>query len=1076
MLGRGPSGASKVGDLGFADGCGLDAGLERLGSVSGAWRVLGTLMLAWLAFWCEPACAAVLDPSVVMRTMETPHFRISFPQGYEAVAEKSAVYAEAAYTNVCGYFKTWPSQKTELILFDQEDTVNGLALPYVNNAMYVYLTNPDSDLLWGRYDDWLKLVITHEFTHIMHFETVDGLPGLLNRVFGRLLFPNLFQPTFLIEGLAVTTESLFTAGGKGGRGHDGYFDMYLRADVLANRQLSIDQASGYYLTDFPGGDAPYVYGTFFYKYLAKRYGADLPARLAHVYSAAPWLGVDHALGTLIPGQTVQGVWDDMRLWLVKRAEAQMTRIRQRPVTATTPVTETGMNHRHPVYLPDGRLTFIEGLRHSPTAVKVVDKLKDGTLQLTPLLRKSHYGGYDVSRDGRYFYFQNAQGPNNYWSYDDVFRLDLREGHTEQLTRYARLSNPGVSPDGNKIVCVQNGKGTNNLVLLDTTGKVLRRLTALEDNSQFTAPRWSPDGRWVVMSAWREGSRDVVLLDTTTWNMHQLWKDAAVDVGPVWSPDGRYIVFASDRDGGVFNLFAYRMGDERVFRVTNVLTGVCEPAISPDGKTIAMSYCRGVGYDIHTMPFQPQTWEPAAQPVLDTAITPLAVKIRERYPISLYSPLTTLAPKFWSPIFTTVPALVGAFSIGYDVLLTNTVFGLAGYTLSSPGTLPPDPTTGRATVLGPQDLWTMNLVYANTQYDINWNVYASMGPQRYGIPLPNGVTVDLYQRTSGVGFGFGRNNLPSPLTNASYQVGDVWNAAFNVRLIQDLTPARENKVAVDARLIPPPGRAHSVSLSGRISDNGRFGYSISPEYGSLSSWGTEFAHELLGSEFAYFRMFGDTRRFFAMPWQHHVLAVRGMAGLNMGKPVGDFYLGGTRAVSQAGTPDIRVASDPDDVVVSLRGYPFASAVGNTLGLVSTEYRLPLLEIQRGPGVLPFFAERLYGTLFCDAATCYTNTWLPNFLDNAESGARAGAKLLPGLQDCRIGIGSELRLNFRIANNPLNTVPLSIIARTVWPALQSFGDSSGVFRLGVAQGVLPLLNGKQEWLWQAPIFYTEFGTYF
>ncbi len=46
----------------------------------------------------------------------------------------------------------------------------------------------------------------------------------------------------------------------------------------------------------------------------------------------------------------------------------------------------------------------------------------------------------------------------------------------------------------------------------------------------------------------------------------------------------------------------------------------------------------------------------------------------------------------------------------------------------------------------------------------------------------------------------------------------------------------------------------------------------------------------------------------------------------------------------------------------------------------------------------------------------------------------------------------------------------------PSLQAFNDSAGVFRLGIAQAVLPItdLQGNQTWL--APAIYTEFGTFF
>jgi hypothetical protein len=41
----------------------------------------------------------------------------------------------------------------------------------------------------------------------------------------------------------------------------------------------------------------------------------------------------------------------------------------------------------------------------------------------------------------------------------------------------------------------------------------------------------------------------------------------------------------------------------------------------------------------------------------------------------------------------------------------------------------------------------------------------------------------------------------------------------------------------------------------------------------------------------------------------------------------------------------------------------------------------------------------------------------------------------------------------------------------PTLNAFNDSAGIFRLGVAQGLMPV-NGT----FMMPMVYTEFGTFF
>ena len=44
------------------------------------------------------------------------------------------------------------------------------------------------------YDDWLRLVITHEYTHVLQLDMVNGGPETVQKVLGRIYFPNMFQP------------------------------------------------------------------------------------------------------------------------------------------------------------------------------------------------------------------------------------------------------------------------------------------------------------------------------------------------------------------------------------------------------------------------------------------------------------------------------------------------------------------------------------------------------------------------------------------------------------------------------------------------------------------------------------------------------------------------------------------------------------------------------------------------------------------------------------------------------------------------------------------------------------------
>ena len=75
-------------------------------------------------------------------------------------------------------------------------------------------TGPELWSSLGYYDDWLRVLIYHEFVHILHNDTVTGLSSFFNFFVGKRLAPNRMAPEWLIEGLAVYHESKRTPAGR----------------------------------------------------------------------------------------------------------------------------------------------------------------------------------------------------------------------------------------------------------------------------------------------------------------------------------------------------------------------------------------------------------------------------------------------------------------------------------------------------------------------------------------------------------------------------------------------------------------------------------------------------------------------------------------------------------------------------------------------------------------------------------------------------------------------------------------------------------------------------------------------
>lgn len=951
--------------------------------------------------------ATTIDPALRWHTLETPHFRVNYVEGYGAIAQKAAHFAEEAHAKLAPVMKREPTMRTELVLLDSQDTTNGFAFPYPNNQIQIYLTPPDQDMLWGKYDSWLKHLITHEYTHILHLETTDGISEWVNRLLGRALYPNLTVPNFLIEGLAVHMETEFTTGG---RGREGDFDMILRTLALDGKLAAIDQAAAPYLGGGPGSNGAYLYGTYFYRYLIETYGADVPSRIAHQYAALPILDINLAIHQVLPGKNAFILWEELQAYLTRRAEKQLAGIRRHPLTESRAVTSSGGYHRHPRWLPDGRLLYPEFVR-GEYSVLLMDAL-DGK-PARRMIYKSPFGSYQTSRDGKDVYFAAYRDADRFTSVYDLYQLDVASRKVERLTDGMRAKDPAISPDGKHLLAVVNGKGRNDLARFDPAGKLIERLTEGTDGQQISGLAWSPDGTQVAASVWKDGSRDLYLIDPATGAMRPLWRDLAVETAPAWSPDGQWLLFSSDHSG-VFNLHAVRLSDGKAFQVTNVVGGALEPAVSPDGKQIAFSRYTSRGYDIHLMPFEPETWRPVEGPAQayasDGSLEALPLPQGETmpadatpFPSNPYNPWPTLMPKVWSPIgdYGSHGLWVGGATYGMDVLLKHYLYLSAGAELNSQRPF-------------------LSLFYQNDELPPSVTVSLSDLPSLYGV----GQTLERRIRMVQGDVGVTVPGMPSQALGHLSVMGDSVTLGYRYRSVSDLAlldrrngqsvtdpaglEARERASLDRALAVTPAGSTHALYAQWRHADNYRPSFAISPERGNLGSLTYELAPPGLMGQAGFNRLSGDYRSYHSLPWKRHVLGWRLAGGLNLGRPGGDYTLGGSFSTLPSIYTDLRYVGDV--TAVPLRGYGYGILQGSHMMAGSLEYRFPIFELHRGIGTLPLFLDTLHAAAFYDVGL-------------------AGSREELSLARIKHGLGLEAR-----AKIFLNQIPTEI-------------------RLGVAQGTSP-----------------------
>ena len=254
-------------------------------------------------------------------------------------------------------------------------------------------------------------------------------------------------------------------------------------------------------------------------------------------------------------------------------------------------------------------------------------------------------------------FAQFELADRYRVYSDLYRAGA-DGRVTRVTRGGRLASPDVHPDGDRAVAVQEGDGTNRLVLVELATGEVSPLAEADPAVHWAFPRWSPDGARIAVSQWRTGGRfDVVILDAGGGLVARVTDDRAVDASPAWSPDGRTLLWSSDRTG-IPNLFAVAIdGDGRpgtVRQVTNLLTGAAHPSIDPAGEWIYYSAYHHDGWDIERIPYDPGEWfEPFAG---DPRFLVGADRSPDRFEAAIeaesrpYRAFRSLLPTYWQPLY------------------------------------------------------------------------------------------------------------------------------------------------------------------------------------------------------------------------------------------------------------------------------------------------------------------------------------------------------------------------------------------------------------------------------------------
>ncbi len=512
---------------------------------------------------------------------------------------------------------------------------------------------------------------------------------------------------------------------------------------------------------------------------------------------------------------------------------------------------------------------------------------------------------------------------------DLYARDLATGVERRLTDGMRAGDPDIARDGRTIVFTVQRSDRRDLATttIDATSGAAGSIETLvsEAGVSFASPRWSPDGTMILAE---RGRGEIVLVNVAAKRVVATLASTAKRrlATPAWTPDGR-VLFASDAEGAAFRLYRAQHGGE-IARLEGTGPDARWPELSSDGRTLVFVGATPDGHDLFSLPTESATWTmvkdifstqpppPTRDPRSADHAPPTATSDpRTR----TYSPWRTVVPRFWTPIVEVddEEVVVGAATGSADALGRHAYAVQAGWA----------PSRGKPDVRG------------SYVYDRWWpTFFASVSDDTD--PFRDG-NVRTREANAGAILPFRYVRWTQSLLGAYHASQDRY---------------------VCSTCGPDGGEEFTRrALRGGwfVSTARTYGYSISAERGWSASVTSELTRQALGADGDGGAATVDVRGYVPVLPRHGVVAARAAFASSWG----DRRVRRLFSASGSG-PQPGGFNFGSQAIGLIRGFTSDDIVGRRAFVVNTDYRLPLMRLERGAGTLPLFARTLHGALFAD----------------------------------------------------------------------------------------------------------------
>jgi Tol biopolymer transport system component len=883
-------------------------------------------------------------PELNWYTIKTEHFEVHFHNGTERTAQVVAKIAEDIYQPITSLYDYRPNSTIHFIIRDHDDNSNGAAFYYDNK---VEIWAPQMTFILRGTHNWLRNVVTHEFSHMISLGASRKLPRRIPAFYFQLInyenerrpdvlygypdrivsyaVPMTIVPMWLAEGMAQ-----FQRPGLDYERWDSHRDMLIRTAVVTNNLPSFDEM-GVFGKNSLGNERTYNAGYALTRFIAYEYGDNSLQRIASALKQ-PWrFTVDGALKK-VTGFSGRDLYNTWRAHLQNYYQERLSIINANLFEGKI-LTEKGLGNTYPRWSADGSLIAYCGSRSSDYLTLTNLNLYDVTTGKIKVIQSGVNDQLAWSNDGQKILYSKISRFKHLSYYNDLYFYDIRNKKEKRLTRGMRVINPDWAKDG-RIVCVTQKDGSDNLLLLDHQGNEIKPLTDNKNGEALYSPRWSPDGFHIVFAQARRHGRDIIIIDIKSGVMQPVIANQGDARDPVFSTDGKRIYFAWDKTG-IFDIYSIKPDGTELQQWTNVVGGAFMPCISRNGDLVYSSF-QYDGYKV-TLLDSPHAIDPAAAVYPDNSASPANelqndsanyadLKSVRDYDDSQHLDRPYKPYKMTYSQISFLPRVMidssrvklGSYFYASDILDRYSILGgvdinarkeIDAFAIFEYRRLAP---TLFLELYGitrsvRRSIEVIEGYHKKANVDIGFNIFeADIGAQQ------------SFSQCQGLRLAFAHQRYTSKIKDFLFD-GSVYQSPPNTYFIGNNISLKWEFDAVAHRVLsqinPPAGRRIEVTLAYEFNKFFK-DFATNNQYGTLQE---------LYSNFNYGRFELAWSEYLAMPWSHkQALTLQLKAGA-LDQNVDDFFY-----FFAGGLP-------------GLRGYPFYSIEGRKLVMGRFTYRLPIFTV-------------------------------------------------------------------------------------------------------------------------------------